>query len=1077
MEVWKSRGRFLSILFIVALGVAFFAGLRVTEPDMRLSADAYYDEVKLADIQVIGTMGVTQEDAKAISNLSGVAEVEPGYTKDVLCDMDGKQRVLRVMSLLKNMNQVQLIEGQLPKKADECVLDVDFLEAGAYEIGDKITFTSGDETEIKDSFAEDTFTIVGAVASAEYIAISRGTTTIGNGSVNGFVYVDAEAFDMEVYTQINILVEGAIDEVAYTDAYDEKVDTVIDRIEEIVSTRCKIRRAEVIDQAEIELNDGWEEYNEEREKALQELSNAEKELEEAKILLQDGRSQINDGWKKLQEGKTQLTDGEKTLTTKKAELAEGKQKYQDGLASLETAEAEFATKSAEAEVLFAQAEEQIQAVQDYLDQLKSQYDALMLNPNPTPEELQQAQLIYAAWEQGMAELSEKRNLLASNKAELEENANALKQARQEIDSTASVLASADAQIAEGEKQIVEGWKEVATNEMKLQENEELLLEKEKALAEGEEEFTEKEQEAIEKLDEAEQKLKDAEEEIQDIKTPKWYVKDRSIYVDYAGYGDNANRMGAIAKIFPLLFFLVAALISLTTMTRMVEEQRIQIGTMKALGYGKSAIALKYIGYALFATLLGSILGILVGEKIFPYIIITAYKMMYPHLPNVVIPYHLPYAALATSVALISTLGATWASCYKELKVTPAILMRPPAPMFGKRVLIERVTFLWKRLTFIWKSTIRNLFRYKKRFFMTVFGIGSCMALMIVGFGIKDSIFQIADIQYEEIEHTHGTLYFGEDVSNESQENLYKYIKEQKDVSNGMTIGIDSITLEKEGHDEDVYLYVPKEMESMEDFFTLRDRKSGEEWELPKNGAILSEKIANVLGVKEGDTITIKDEKKGNKQVEIYKICETYMGHKMFMSSEQYRELYGEDAYQNGFLFMLDEYNQERLEELGEEALLYEGVINVQYVKTMRGQLDDMLESLDLVILVLIISAGMLAFVVLYNLNNINITERKRELATIKVLGFYDGEVGAYVFRENALLTGIGVIVGLILGKILHQYIIVTVEIDAMMFGRIIERTSYLYSALWTIGFSLFVNFIMYFKLKKIDMIESLKSIE
>ena len=536
-------------------------------------------------------------------------------------------------------------------------------------------------------------------------------------------------------------------------------------------------------------------------------------------------------------------------------------------------------------------------------------------------------------------------------------------------------------------------------------------------------------------------------------------------------------MRAIGEVFPILFFIVAALISLTTMTRMVEEQRTQIGTLKALGYGKFSIAGKYLNYALMATIGGSIFGVLFGEKVFPYIIVTAYKIIYIHMPDIVIPYHWGYAAMATGAAVVCTSAATLLACYKELASQPAVLMRPPAPKQGKRVFLERITFIWSRLSFIWKSTIRNLIRYKKRFFMTVFGIGGCMALMIVGFGLRDSIFDVGRIQYQELNLYDGMIILNTDADEKDKESLEQYLQGEKEISQASEGYLKKTNVEKGKIKKDVYLYVPEDLEKNQEFLVYRDRKTQETFELGERDVILTEKMAKTLEVKKGDTITVKGENGDKKELTITNVCENYMEHYLYVSPEIYKEMFGALPKANNIYFKMKEFDEKKLKEIGEKVLEERAALNVSYTYNVEEQMDEMLESLDIVIVVLIISAGLLAFVVLYNLNNININERKRELATIKVLGFYDNEVSAYVYRENILLTLIGTVVGVILGSILHRFVITTVEIDTVMFARTIKGISFLYSALLTCGFSVFVNCVMYFKLKKINMVESLKSVE
>ena len=511
---------------------------------------------------------------------------------------------------------------------------------------------------------------------------------------------------------------------------------------------------------------------------------------------------------------------------------------------------------------------------------------------------------------------------------------------------------------------------------------------------------------------------------------------------------------------------------------MVEEQRTAIGTMKALGYDKFAIASKYLGYALLATVGGSVIGVLVGEKILPFIIIYAYEIMYHHIPKILVPYNWKYAAIASFAAIICTMAATFLACYRELDTQPAELMRPPSPKDGKRVFLERIGIIWKHLNFTWKSTVRNLMRYKKRFFMTIFGIGGCMALMLVGFGLKDSIFDIADIQYDDIQVYDGSIYLQENLTEEQRQDLRGFLKKDKDVQRFIDANMQSVTLVNGKKERETYECVLEDPGKMNQYIHLRDRKTKEAYELSDEGAIISEKTAKLLDAKEGDSVYIKDEKDGNKEVKIEHICENYMGHYLYMTPKYYEKVYNEKPDYNSIFFAAkDSYTKKQLEKAGEKIVAEDAVLSVGYMHDIEKQLDDMLKSLNLVIVVLIISAGMLAFVVLYNLNNINITERQRELATLKVLGFYNPEVAAYVYRENIILTFVGAAVGAVLGRILHLFVIQTVEVDAAMFGRNINLPSYLYSLAFTVAFSFIVNGVMYFKLRKIDMVESLKSVE
>ena len=526
-----------------------------------------------------------------------------------------------------------------------------------------------------------------------------------------------------------------------------------------------------------------------------------------------------------------------------------------------------------------------------------------------------------------------------------------------------------------------------------------------------------------------------------------------------------------------MFFLVAALVSLTTMTRMVEEERTQIGTLKALGYSKLAIAGKYMGYALLATVSGSIVGILIGQKIFPYIIVTAYQIVYPHIPNIVIPYHLGYSLAAGAAAIACTMAATIFACGRELVAQPAELMRPEAPKVGKRVLLERIPFIWNRLNFTWKSTIRNLMRYKKRFFMTVFGIGGCMALMLVGYGLKDSIVDIAVYQYGRIQTYDIMTLIDEEIGEDEKAELDQLLAKDKRVSGFMDGYMKNTDITHGEEKMDLYVYVPSTLENLDQFVRFNYRKSGETFKLGEKDAVLTEKAAKMLGVSKGDTVQVKLDENRMVDVTITDICENYLEHYLYIAPQLYKELTGEEAEYNCIFTCIDDAYTDDLEAVGQDFLNHNGILSVMYTNNMEQRLEDMIGTLDDVIIVLIISAGMLAFVVLYNLNNININERKRELATLKVLGFYDGEVAAYVFRENVLLTLIGALAGVFIGKFLHLFVIQTVEVEICMFGRNIDFSSFVFSILFILLFSFTVNAVMYFKLKKINMVESLKSVE
>jgi putative ABC transport system permease protein len=1116
VEIHRSLGRFLSIFFIVAMGVAFFSGIRAGEPDMRYSGDAYFDRNNVMDLRVIGTLGLTEKDVEALKKTEGVESVEPGYSVDMLLNVEGNYKVLHVASILDNMNKYTVEEGRMPEKSGECLMDGDFLKAHGFKIGDKILLSSGTKDAVTDTLKTETFEIVGSGSSSMYFTYARGSSTVGNGEVSGFLGVIPEDFGLEAYTECYVSVKDAKALTAFTSKYNGKVEKVQKNIEGIADEQGKRRADEIRDEAKTELADAQEELDKGKKEAEEKLAEAKKQIDDGEKQLQEGKEQLEKANQELQNGKNKLYASQKEVDAAKKEISNGWNQYNSAKKEFDAQEADFKKQYDAGIAEIAKGEEELTKAWDAFYSQKEEYDkgvtALaqakeilsellaslesgILPPEQVPQIQAQAEALkteIAEKEPVLQEAGQQMNAaqatleqkqqeadvqFAEARKQLEQGKAAIEAGRQQLEASRKKLISGEEQAKKGQQQIDEGWSKIHDGEKEKTESEALIAENEEKLAQAKEEYEQGKIDAEQEIHDGEEKIKDAQQEINKIENAQWYVQDRSALPEYVGFGDNADRIRAIAKVFPILFFIVAALISLTTMTRMVEEQRTQIGTLKALGYGKLSIAGKYLNYALLATVGGSIFGVLFGEKVFPYIIVTAYKIMYTHVPDVVIPYNCEYGIMAAGAAILCTGLATFLACYKELASQPAVLMRPPAPKQGKRVFLERIPFIWKHLSFIWKSTIRNLIRYKKRFFMTVFGIGGCMALMIVGFGLRDSIFAIGKLQYGELQLYDGMVILNTDAEEEDKKEPIEYLSSEKAVSDIMEGYSKKITISKGKEEQEVYLSVPFDIEKNKEFQVFRNRITKKEFEMEKNSVILTEKAAQLLDVKKGDKIMLDDKDEKQAELRVTDICENYMEHYLYISPETYREIYGENMESNTIYFKMKDFDKKGLKEIGENILSKRGALNVTYTYNIQNQLDDMLESLDIVIVVLIISAGLLAFVVLYNLNNINITERKRELATIKVLGFYDKEVSAYVFRENILLTIIGVAVGVVLGSMLHRFVIVTVEIDSVMFTRIIENISFVLSAALTCLFSFLVNAVMYFKLKKIDMVESLKSVE
>ena len=778
-----------------------------------------------------------------------------------------------------------------------------------------------------------------------------------------------------------------------------------------------------------------------------------KELEAAKKQVESGRRELSEGREQLSDARRELSKGREELETAKTELADGKKQYEEGLAEFEQAKLDLADGKKQYEEGLAEFE---QAKIDLADGKKQYEEGLA--------EYEQAKIDLAdgkkQYEEGFAEFEQAKIDLADGKKKYEEGLEEYEQAK--ID------------LADGKKNYEDGLEELEQAKLDLEEGKTELADAKKKVEDAKIEIADAKIEIADgkkELEDGKQELADAKAELEDVEVPEWYVLDRGTVQQIVEYGSNAERVGNLGDVFPAVFYLVVALVSLTTMTRMIEEERTQIGTMKALGYGKGAIVSKYLWYSLSAALLGGVLGVGIGSYLFPWVIMKSYGILYTNVPYILTPVQWDMSLISVMIAVGCTIVATMGSCYKEMIAAPAILMRPVAPPVGKRVFLEYIKPVWNAMSFSWKATFRNLFRYKKRFFMTIFGIGGCMALLLVGFGLRDSIMEIVNKQYKEVWTYDAYLSINdEEMSLED--------KKQKDyVNNQLFIYTKTMDVESVETMVSATIFVPENLEDLENFVILQDRVSGDKYSLNKENTIITEKLAKLLGVSVGDTIELYFDDVTRYPVTIDAIAENYMFHYVYLSKEKYEKLCGEVPEYNQLYLKMSEMTEEEKESFSGEMLADDAVDSVTYVEELQEDVSVMMKAMELVIVVLIAAAGMLAFIVLYNLNNINIIERRRELATLKVLGFYDMEVANYVYRENVLLTIMGTAAGVVLGLFLHRFVIMTVEVDMMMFGRDIEWPSYVYSVFMTFVFAIWINMGMFYKLRKIDMVESLKSAE
>lgn len=1125
MSIKKTYNRFISICLIVMLGTAFFAGVKAAEPDMQESADIFFDDSKLMDIRVLSTLGLTEDDVTAISAIEGVESAIPVYTYDVLTEKDEKQHVIKLMSETTDINKITVTEGRMPQESGECLADWLLEQNYGYKIGDKITISSGDDKAIEDIVNTQTYTITGFGKSSYYLDLTRDSSTIGNGSMSGFLIIPEDNFTLEAFTEIDVLVDGAIALDCYSDAYEDAVDEVTQKIKDIAGDRCEIRYAEVvreaqdaIAEAETEVSDGEQELADAKEK----LEDGWEQLADAKTGLETLKSGIEQMENALNASQTELDASGEALKQARTELEANRGKIDGYRTLVATMDSQITALQAQMDLLAGGSKEwqtlntQMQELITQRDAMQvgiaefDQNEALLLQNEAAYEEGKKAldakwaelaalKKTYdsgmadytagmSAYEDNLSELNANQAKLNAQKQVLTESKQTIAAKEQELASAQNTIAeneasldSAKAEIAENEKKLNDAQSEINKNEKKLADAKNEIKENEQKLTDGQAEYDAEYEENHQKLEDAKADIIQAKADLADVDVPEWYVLDRNYITTCVAYAQDSERIGNIGNVFPVIFFLVAALVSLTTMTRMVEEERVQIGTLKALGYRKSSIAAKYVMYAFLATMLGGTIGTLIGQIIFPAVIMNAYKIAYVTLTDFVTPIHLKYSLISMIAAVVSTTAATLAACYKELLAAPAELMRPAAPKIGKRVFLERITFIWKHLNFSNKAAVRNLFRYKKRLFMTVLGIGGCMGLLLVGFGVKDSIMTIGDRQYNFI-HTYQVkmTLADADTDEEKQEVLDSVLKESttKAAMLSHESTIDACCGANGEKKQSTYLFIPSDADELDEFVSLQNRISGQKYTLDDEGVIISEKLATLLDVSEGDDIYLEVSSLNYKPVKVMHIAENYYYHYVYMTPECYQSLFGKDIeYDEIFVVNKDPEDISYENDFSAKYLDNNAVSGITFTRTISDRIESMITSMNIVTYVLVVSAGLLAFIVLYNLNNINISERQRELATLKVLGFYDGEISMYVFRENIMLTVLGTIFGIFFGIWLHRFVILTAELDIMMFGRQIYTKSYIYSILLTIGFSIIVNIVMHWKMKKIDMIESLKSVE
>ena len=1100
-EIRHTLSRFLSILVLAALAVAFLAGLRATAPDMKYTADRYYDRTGFMDGWVLSTLGLTQEDLDALSAADGVEEVEGAWSVDATA----VDCIVSVRSLPERLNLLEVKRGRLPEAPNECVTEGLLLVELGLEVGDTLELTLEEENE--GDLTRTSYTIVGVVNCPLYVGTDRGTSSLGSGSVDAFLFVPGENFTYDYYTAAYFTGEGLRELDSYGDEYEDRAEALLDSLEPLGSERAQIRYETLVGDAQTELDEAQAELDDARAEADQELADGRRELDDARKELDQGWADYREGQdtldRELADAARELADAARKLNDAQAELDDGRVQYQDGLAryreglaQYEDGLARYQSGLAQHQAGLAEYERNKAALDGQQAQVNeglAQYEAALKQAEGTPayeqvlaqlaEQKAQLDMAQAQLDAGYAQLAPVKNQLDGARAELDGSKAVLDGSKAELDSAKAVLDETERQLAQAEREIAGGWRDYRSGQAELAQAQEdgereladaldKLEDGEAEYADGLKEYEDGKAEADGKIADAQQKLDDARDELDQVEECQWYILGRNTNVGFVSFAQDTERVSNLATIFPVIFFLVAALACLTTMTRMVEEQRTEIGALKAMGFSRLSISKKYIGYAFLASLLGGVIGLGVGATLIPAVVANAFGIMYA-MPPLEFREQNALCVLSVLAAVACTTGAALWACLSTLMDTPANLMRPRAPKAGKRVFLEYVRPLWKRLTFTWKVTMRNLFRYQRRFWMTVIGIGGCTALIVTGFGLHESIFAILNKQFDEISLYDATAGLDGDAAPEELAAVTDYLDGSGMVEWWHLTSQTAAEVSAGGMAYDVGLYAIDDFEGFTQFMNLRHRKDGGAVTPPGDGVILTEKLSELLGVEVGDTVTI--DKDGRVEVRVDDIVEHYVQHNVYLSAACYERLFGEAPAQN--LLLLEYGEGAESDQVSAELMAMDAVTSHSYIAAIRDSFTNSMEAIDYAVVIIILSAAALAFVVLYNLTNINITERVRELATLKVLGFFDKEITAYVYRENVFLTLFGIVLGLVMGRLLHAWLVLTVEVDLVMFGRTAPAYAYVLAAVLTAVFSVMVNVAAHFKLKKVDMVESLKTVE
>lgn len=1123
-ELSNSVMRFLAILFIIFLGVGLYIGLSATSPNMVNTADEYFSKLNLMDFKIQSTYGLTNEDIEDLENIADI-QAQSHYAYDFI--VEDYAETIRLYSYdIKNgqaINDYYVVEGRLPEKTGEVAIDSNEQFLSGLQIGDTLTLETGkDAGEPEENLNRQSFEVVGFVTSPLFVELpSRGTTTIASGTLNGFGVIAQEDYDTEYISEIYLVHEDAQSKTAYSDEYDDFIEGYSPELTEFLDGLETRRADEIQKEAQNEIDDGWQEI----EEAEQELVDAEQELKDARAELDDGWQQLEDGRRELEEqtssaqeeidrNETQLQEALSELNSQEQELREQKQELQAQLAELEENQPQLEDGIKQLEDGIGQVDEGLAEIEAQRSQI---YEVLQeqgindkeelleakemieetledpLVPEPVKEKLREQLNGINNALAGLEQLDEAEQDARAQKEELTAQLNELYNQRDQLVEGIETIQNALPQIEDGLAQIEDGRTQINDGIAEIEEAKETLAtekangqneldDAEAELNDGEAEyedglatFEEEREEAEAELADAKKELEEAEADLDSMADPEYLLFDRTDNPGYLEYSDNADRLSIISKVFPVFFFLIAIFISFTTMTRMVDEEREYIGIMKALGYANQQILIKFITYASLATIVGVVLGLAIGYLVLPQIIFYAYASMY-NFPYMTLQQYTLYTVLALIASFISTVGASLIAVNRSLRSNAAILLQPKAPKHGTHIWLEKIPLIWKRLSFNLKITFRNVFRYKSRMWMAILGIAGSTGLVLTGFGISDSVSDVPNIQFGEINQFQAYVALDSELSSDELKTYTEKIQDYEQIDQSLFITEESTTADGDGiNKQDVSIFVPENPSEIGDFIKLTDYKDDTIHELDDSGAYVTQKIAQLLDAEAGDEIEVTNSDDEVWTIKIAGIVENYIGHTIYMTPEYFAKVTNsEPAEPNMQLIKYDEEATD-VDGLGSELMSEDEVLGISYVTDIYEGFSGTLDSLNTITYILVVAAAALAFVILYNLTNINVSERKRELSTIKVLGSYDNEVTMYIYRENIILTVLGIVFGLVFGTVLTNFTMSTMEVDMLVFGRSLHLSSYLYSILLTVLFTIIVMLVIHRQLKRIDMVEALKA--